>query len=366
MKRLVLLSAVLFIGSSCASESENMSTEDSSGELTQTTEVTDSSSSRGEDEDVLAENLQVPWSIEKHGSTFYITERAGTIAKVEDETVTRQSIVLDKELSSASEAGLLGFVLSKNFEDSAMAYIYYTYEDEGEQYNRIAQVVLENNQWNEERILVDAIPSGTVHHGGRLKIGPDEKLYATTGDAQEPDNAQKKDNLAGKILRINLDGHVPEDNPIADSFIYSYGHRNPQGLAWSEVGQLYASEHGSSANDEINQIEAGKNYGWPIIQGEASNSDMETPLVTSGSETTWAPSGMAYHEDKLYVGTLRGTALLQVDLKDKSITELVTTEGRIRDVMIEGNSLYYITNNTDGRGTPRQQDDRLVKINLTE
>ncbi len=148
---------------------------------------------------------------------------------------------------------------------------------------------MEENVWREESLLLDNIPSGTYHHGGRLKIGSDGKLYVTTGDASAPDIAQDLDSLGGKILRMNLDGSIPNDNPYPNSYVYSYGHRNPQGITWSSDGTLYSSEHGSRANDEVNLIEAGQNYGWPIIEGYEEQEGMVSPLFTSGDTNTWAP-----------------------------------------------------------------------------
>lgn len=313
---------------------------------------------------VVASNLNIPWAITKHQDTFYITERNGNIVKIENEKVTRQQVNIEKRLSDAAEAGLMGFVLSPDFESSKKAYAYYTYEDSTGQFNRIVTLRLIDDIWREEDVLVDKIPSGRVHHGGRLKIGPDKKLYATTGDAYESSIAQDLKSLGGKILRINLDGSIPEDNPFPNSYVYSYGHRNPQGLAWAEDGSLYASEHGNSQNDEINFIVAGKNYGWPVIEGPQKRSGMETPIFTAGNKTTWAPSGMAYHDGKLYVATLRGEALKVFNLETGEMYDPITDLGRIRDVFIEGETLYFITNNTDGRGNPQPQDDKLYKVEL--
>ncbi|WP_244943958.1 PQQ-dependent sugar dehydrogenase [Siminovitchia fortis] len=319
-----------------------------------------------EDLEVIADNLDVPWSIEKLEDTIYLTERSGNIVKIEGDEVERQSVELEEEVSTASEAGLLGFVLAPDFSESNQAYAYYTYENSGGQFNRIVTLRLEGNIWREESLLLDQIPSGTYHHGGRLKIGPDEKLYATAGDASEREIAQDLNSLGGKILRLNLDGSIPGDNPFPDSYVYSYGHRNPQGITWSSDGTMYASEHGDNANDEINLIKAGQNYGWPIIEGEEKQEGMVSPLFTSGNEATWAPSGMAYDNDKLYVAALRGTAVLEFDLKTNEQRELVTDLGRIRDVFIEDEYLYFISNNLDGRGTGQENDDRLYRMPLSD
>ena len=313
---------------------------------------------------VVASHLQIPWAINKFGDVFYISERKGTIVEITNGVVNRQQVELSEQLSNASEAGLLGFVLAPDFKQTNLAYAYYTYTHNGQSTNRIVEVELQSDTWVEKRILVDYIPSGVVHHGGRLQIGPDGKLYATTGDAADPELAQVQSSLAGKILRINLDGSIPEDNPDSSSYIYSSGHRNPQGLTWTLDGKLYATEHGNSANDEVNIIEAGANYGWPIIQGIEEKSGYVSPLFTSGRDTTWAPSGVVYYDEKLYVAALRGTALLEFDLTTNKVTKLVSNVGRIRDVWLEDNTLYFVTNNTDGRGNPSADDDQLYKLSI--
>ncbi|MCL6605030.1 MAG: sorbosone dehydrogenase family protein [Paenibacillus sp.] len=318
------------------------------------------------DQKVIAEKLEVPWSIEKIDNTFYLTERPGNIVRIENGEVERQSVELEKEIATASEAGLLGFVLAPDFLESNLAYAYYTYVDSSGQFNRVVTLHLEDNVWREERLLLDKIPSGSWHHGGRIKIGPDDKLYATAGDAYESDTAQDTHSLGGKILRMNLDGSIPSDNPLPNSYVYSYGHRNPQGITWSPDGTLYTSEHGNDANDEINLIEAGQNYGWPIIEGRDKHEGMVTPLFTSGKDVTWAPSGMDYYNGTLYVAALRGSALIEFDLETGGQKEVITGLGRIRDVLIEDNYLYFISNNSDGRGNPKENEDKLYRISLAE
>ncbi len=317
-----------------------------------------------ENQEVIAENLEIPWSIEKLEDTFYLTERPGYIIRMENGEIERQDVELEKELSSVPEAGLLGFVLDPEFLESNIAYAYYTYDDSSGPLNRIVTLRLEENVWREKSLLLNNIPSGTYHHGGRLKIGSDGKLYVTTGDASAPDIAQDLDSLGGKILRMNLDGSIPNDNPYPNSYVYSYGHRNPQGITWSSDGTLYSSEHGSRANDEVNLIEAGQNYGWPIIEGNEEQEGMVSPLFTSGDTNTWAPSGMDYYDGKLYVAALRGSAVLEFDLETGEQREVISGLGRIRDVLIEDNYLYFISNNTDGRGNPAENDDKLYRISI--
>jgi len=316
--------------------------------------------------EVIAENLEVPWSIEIMGETFYVTERPGSIVKIEKGEVERQTVELEQSLSTASEAGLLGFVLAPDFSESNLAYAYYSYEDNSGQFNRIVTLRLDDGIWREEDLLLDLIPSAPWHSGGRLKIGPDGKLYATTGDASDAEIAQDLNSLGGKILRMNLDGSIPSDNPYPDSYVYSYGHRNPQGMTWLPDGTLYASEHGNDANDEVNRIGAGQNLGWPVIQGFEEQEGMVAPLFTSGDESTWAPSGMDESNGKLYVAALRGSAVLEFDLGTGEQREIVTNLGRIRDVRIENNFLYFISNNSDGRGTPQENDDKLYRFALPE
>ncbi|GLB59136.1 PQQ-dependent sugar dehydrogenase [Cytobacillus sp. NCCP-133] len=360
MKKLLGVWLLAFILISGCSNAGEKSSEEQGEEL-------EASLPSGTEPEILADELDIPWSIAKTGDTFYMAERQGSIVKVQDGQKERQKAKLEKKLSTAAEAGLLGFVLTPDFSKSNKAYAYYTYENSTGQFNRIVILQLQDRVWREESVLLDNIPSGQYHHGGRLEIGPDGKLYATTGDAAaNPEIAQDLHSLGGKILRMNLDGTIPSDNPFPDSLVYSYGHRNPQGLAWSDDGILYESEHGPSANDEINKIMAGKNYGWPVIKGTETEDNMQSPLFISGENETWAPSGMAYHDGKLYTAALRGNAVLEFDLEAKKMRKLVSNLGRIRDIFIEGENLYFISNNTDGRGNPLDKDDKLYKISLTD
>ncbi|MGG5315040.1 PQQ-dependent sugar dehydrogenase [Enterococcus sp. AZ072] len=362
MKRLLIFSAIAgMILAGCAT---NETTDTSNNDRTTDTSSSSANQSASADPEVIADNLEVPWAIEKSNDTIYLTQRGGSIIRIENGETREQPVNFDETVSSASEAGFLGFVLRPDLTTSNEAFGYYTYEKGSDRMNRIVKLHLDGNQWEETEVLLDEIPSGANHHGGRMKIGPDDKLYVTTGDASVPDNAQDLDSLAGKILRLNLDGSIPNDNPSADSYVYSYGHRNAQGLAWSDDSTMYASEHGASANDEINVVEAGKNYGWPVIEGNETRDGMEAPLFTSGSNQTWAPSGMDYHDQKLYVAALRGTAVLEFDLANNHQRELITDYGRIRDVYSDGDDLYFITNNRDGRGSPSDNDDQLLKVSL--
>lgn len=302
----------------------------------------------------IATNLIAPWSIDFDGDHFFISEKEGTIVKVWGNGQTlREDVFLSAPLANVAESGLLGFVLKKDFLKSHEAYAYYTYDLEGAPVNRIVTLRYDGTSWHEKDILLDGIVSGPVHHGGRLGLSPNGVLYAAIGDGANPDSAQDANLFNGKIIRLTEDSAVE---------IVSIGHRNSQGLAWDENGVLFASEHGQSANDEINKIEAGNNYGWPIIEGTELREGMEPPLLTSGTGETWAPSGITFHKGLLYVAALRGEAILVIDPVAGKLIEKVEGYGRIRDLFSDGKSLFFITNNTDGRGIPAEDDDVLYRL----
>jgi len=310
---------------------------------------------KGFESEVLAENLDTPWAIDfLPDGRMIFTERPGIVSVYSDGKV---SIVGRINASEESESGLLGIAVDSEFDENMYVYVYYTYENG----NRVSRFRL-NDGLEDEFILLDDIPNARFHDGGRIKFGPDGKLYITTGDATVPSSAQDINSLAGKILRMNKDGSIPEDNPFGN-FVYSYGHRNPQGLAWLD-GQLYASEHGPSRNDEINIIIKGENYGWPNeCTGEG---DWINP-IRCYTEFTLAPSGIAFYKNELYVAGLRGTQLRRIALSEdgKSILkeeELFTDLGRIRESVEHDGYLYIATSNRDGRGVPRVGDDKIIRI----
>lgn len=311
--------------------------------------------------------LDVPWAITKHNDTFYISERNGFIVSwnEKDNQFKRSPVKTNKPIHQEGEGGFLGIELSLNYEQSHQAFAYHTYQENGKTFNRIILIKNNGESWNETKELLASIPGSAIHNGGRIKIGPDQKLYVTAGDASVAENAQNIHSLSGKILRMNLDGTIPNDNPFRGSYVYSYGHRNPQGIAWDESGTMYSTEHGQSAHDEINIIKVGHNYGWPIIEGNIQQEGMEKPFFHT-DDTTWAPSGIQYKDGKLYIATLRGESLVVFNLKNKKFERLKDDFGRIRDVYIEGENIYFISNNLDGRGTPKERDDQLWKANLKE
>lgn len=327
--------------------------------------------------EVLAQNLEVPWGMAiAENEKMYVTERPGRIRVIENGVLRQEPLyTFEEPFVSYWENGLMGIALDPNHAENGYLYVMHSYDEGPQTYSRVVRLVEENGTAFIDRVLIEGIPASRIQNGGRIKIGPDGKLYITTGDVGISTLAQNLNSLSGKILRIELDGSIPQDNPFPDSPIYSYGHRNPQGLAWSEEGVLYASEHGQIAYDEINRIEAGGNYGWPIIQGYEENESLngKTPLLSSGQET-WAPAGMTFittgpWDGKLLVANLRGEQLLAITLDEtgtvvENVQALFEGQfGRIRDV-VQGpdGSIYIATSNTDGREVPDEADDRIIRI----
>ncbi|MBC5638672.1 PQQ-dependent sugar dehydrogenase [Ornithinibacillus sp. BX22] len=320
-----------------------------------------------DDGNINANKLFIPWTINKNAGTFYLSQRDGTIVSIDSDfgLVEVQNVEVSKDILHKGESGFLGFTLAPDFENSKQAFAFHTYDKEGEMVNRIVTLALDGSTWKEEDVILDNIPGGEMNNGGRIKIGPDGMLYATTGDLGQGAVAQDLDSLAGKILRMELNGEIPSDNPFEDSYVYSYGHRNSQGLVWDEQGVLYSSEHGEDGHDEINIIEAGKNYGWPIIEGDEEAEGMVSPLVHSGDDT-WAPSGIAYHDGQLYISSLAGKRILTYDIATQVMEDFYDEAGRLRDVFIEEDALFVITSNRDNRGEPTDKDDRLIHLPLAE
>ena len=326
--------------------------------------------------EIVAENLSIPWSIDfaPDGRIFF-SERVGTL-NVIDDSIQKQIMSLDV---AGGEGGMLGIALDPDFESNHYIYIYYTYNEFLTTKNKLVRFVESNNVLTEDKILLEDIPGASYHDGGRIKFGPDEKLYVTTGDAGDANLSQRLDSVAGKILRINSDGSIPDSNPFADSAVYSFGHRNPQGIDWDKLGTLVASEHGPSgfygvAHDEINVIQAGANYGWPNIIGDDTKDGLTSPTLHSGDDT-WAPSGASFYygeeipqwNGKYFVASLRGQHLLIIDFDSEynviSYEKLFLGEfGRLRDVVQGPDGLYILTSNQDGRGNPSHNDDRILLV----
>lgn len=347
MKCWLVLILVLILAEGCqsATEQPNMVNEKESNDFSLNPEI-------------LVENLDTPWAIDfLPDDRVIFTERHGKVSILDNENALAVGNI---DVSELSESGLLGIAVDPEFQKNNFVYIYYTTK----RGNRVSRFTL-NEKMEDETILLDNIPNARFHDGGRIKFGPDGMLYITTGDATEPSSAQNIDSLAGKILRMKKDGSIPEDNPFGN-YVYSYGHRNPQGLAWDkETGTMFASEHGQSRNDEINIVKKGQNYGWPNECDEPAG-QYSNP-IRCYSEFTLAPSGISFHKNSLYIAGLRGEQLRKISFDNGSITkeeEAITNLGRIREATEHNGYLYISTSNRDRRGIPKNKDDKIIRIRL--
>ncbi len=320
----------------------------------------------GPEREVVLDNLSIPWELVflPDGEKL-VTERAGNLLYVsEDGQVESMQI---ERVEHAGEGGLLGMALHPDFTENNYLYLYLTARVEGGLINRVERCHFIDGELSKDTVIIDDIPGGTTHDGGRMAFGPDSLLYIATGDAGVPDLSQDRDSLAGKILRLEDDGSIPDDNPFG-SEVYSYGHRNPQGLAWDSESNLWATEHGPIAQDELNHIESGKNYGWPAIEGDQSAPGMEDPAMHSGTDETWAPSGAVYYDGSIFFAGLRGATLYEAVLSGTEVVEvkshLQDEYGRLRNVVLGPEGYFYLlTSNRDGRGSPAPDDDKIIRIN---
>ena len=317
----------------------------------------------------LATNLEVPWSFAfLPGGDALVTERdSGRLLQVSSSGDVREVQTLPE--SGSGEGGLLGVAVSPDYTEDGYIYAYYTTEID----NRVVRF----RMGEPPEPILTGIPVNTFHDGGRIKFGPDGMLYVTTGDAGRSENSQDRNSLGGKILRIEPDGSIPPDNPFPDNPVYSYGHRNVEGLAWDEEGQLYASEFGASTWDEINRIRAGKNYGWPEVEGRGGEDQGYVDPITVWPTSEASPSGaeimvegaIPQWEGDLFVAALRGERLWHLELNDRD--EVVDREklldgevGRVRDVtQAPDGSLWVSTSNRDTYGSPvSDQDDLILRL----
>ncbi len=311
--------------------------------------------------EILVQDLNTPWAIDflPDGEMIF-TERGGRVSIFDNGTT---KTVGNINVTQIGESGMLGIAVDPEFNTNKFIYLYYT----GANGNRISRFILDGTL-QKEIVLIDRIPNAQFHNGGRLKFGPDGKLYATTGDAANNQSAQDINSLGGKILRINKNGSIPPDNPFKN-YVYAYGLRDPQGITWNTLTkEMYASDHGATRNDEINIITKGGNYGWPIYQGNESAQGYIKPLVVY-TNFTLAPSGIAYYNSALYVAGLRGSQLRKITLSadGNSVTgeeALFNNLGRIREVVVHDGYMYIATSNRDGRGIPQSGDDKIIKINV--
>jgi glucose/arabinose dehydrogenase len=336
--------------------------------------------------DVVATGLDTVWELVWGPDGFiWMTERGGRVSRVNPQsgavTVAGQIAV-----SEIGEGGLMGLALHPDFASQPWVYLAHTYSGSSGVRNRVVRARFDGTALGTPEVLLADIPGSSIHNGARLAIGPDRLLYITTGDASDPTIAQNRDALAGKVLRLTLDGLPAPGNPF-NTRIYSYGHRNPQGMTFAPNGSLYITEHGPADNDEVNRIEAGRNYGWPTVHGRCDGDIgiAETSFCSANAVAepiaiwtpTIAPAGLAWYDASLIPG-FRGS-LLFATLKDATLYRLAlssdgksvrTTEklfdgdfGRLRAVLVAPDGAIYLgTSNRDGRGSPASTDDRIIRI----
>lgn len=310
----------------------------------------------------VATGLNAPWSVVFRDGTPLVSERnSGQVLELSPEGSAR-SIGTVQGVAARGESGLLGLAVGSQGD----LYVYSMAADG----NRVQRFPVNGEPGSlslgQPDTLLERIPSASIHDGGRIAFGPDGMLYVTAGDASRRDSAQDRDSLAGKILRMTPDGGVPADNPFPGSLVYSYGHRNPQGLAWADDGTMFATEFGQNTWDELNIITPGANYGWPTVEGIAGRPGFVDP-VQQWQPGAASPSGMAHAGGTLFLANLRGQVLRSVPVSDPATsTEHFSREyGRIRDVALAPDGrLWFLTNNTDGRGDPRPGDDRILAVDL--
>ena len=327
--------------------------------------------SKSDSVEVLATNLEKPRYIAFDENRIFVTEKDGRIRVIQND------ILLDEPLATLRTAnvfdgGLLGITTHPNFAENHFLYVYYTYVEEGNLWNKILRITEKNNKLEDAVTILDKIPGSQFSNGGVLKFGPDDKLYVGTGSVSDSLHlSQDMTSLAGKILRLNDDGTIPEDNPFTNSPIYTLGHRNLQGLTWDRDGTMYSSELGSTQNDEINLVIPGNNYGWPEQKCSGTSGFTDSiicfdPAIEPGGIIIYTGDKLPL-EDKMLMASLRATNLYKFDLQnDDQINReesILGGLGRIRDVNQGPDGfLYVLTSNTDGKGFPDSTDDKLVRI----
>ncbi len=333
---------------------------------------------------LVAEDLYVPWSIVfTTPSRMLLTERNGKLRIIVNGKLLEKPLKVFGEVSSNGEEGLMGLALDPDYKNNKYIYVSYAYITSDKMSVKVVRYKDEGESLSGETTVVDNLPAERYHAGCRLRFGPDGKLYITTGDAGDRKLAQNINSLYGKILRVNPDGSIPEDNPFPGNPVWSYGHRNPQGIDWYPgTNILYSTEHGPSGfdgpggGDEVNIIVKGGNYGWPVVSHKESKEGMISPVLEYTPAIAPA-SGMFYRSDSIpgfknnfIFGCLRGSGIMRVVTDKNDPSKIISDElisevdfGRIREVT-EGpdGAIYFSTSNRDGRGRVRDGDDKIYKI----
>ncbi|MFG2931745.1 PQQ-dependent sugar dehydrogenase [Streptomyces achromogenes] len=320
----------------------------------------------------VAEGLKSPWGLAAlPGGDLLVSSRdEGTIGRIDAKTGRTTVLGTVSGVAPAGEGGLLGIALSPGFASDHMIYAYFTSASD----NRIVRVRYDERKPAGERLgapdtVFKGIPKGTIHNGGRIAFGPDGMLYAGTGETGRRGLAQDRSSLGGKILRMTPDGEPAPGNPFPGSVVYSYGHRNVQGLAWDGHQRLFASEFGQDTWDELNAVKPGGDYGWPEAEGRSSDARFQNPVAQWHTDDA-SPSGIAWVNGAIWMAGLRGERLWRVPLDGISASAapqafLAGTYGRLRTVAAAGDGrLWLVTSETDGRGTPKKGDDRVLELQV--
>lgn len=333
---------------------------------------------------LVAKELYVPWSIVFTDSNrMLINERDGKMRVLLDNQLIEKPLKVFEGISEKGEEGLMGLALDPKYKDNKFLYVSYAYDKGQELSVRVVRFKDEGDRLTGEKIIIDNLPAERYHAGCRLRFGPDGKLYITTGDAGERELVQDTKNLYGKILRLNADGTIPEDNPFPGNPVWSYGHRNSQGIDWYPgTNILYETEHGPSGfdgpggGDEVNIIIKGGNYGWPVVSHNETKSGMIspelefTPAIAPASGMFYKSAAIPQFKNNFFFGCLRGSGIMRVIVDEKNPEKIISYEklkevnfGRIRDIA-EGydGAIYFSTSNRDGRGNISEGDDKIYKI----
>jgi glucose/arabinose dehydrogenase len=321
----------------------------------------------------VATGLNSPWGLAPltDGDLLVSSRDEATITRVDGKTGGKTELGEVPGVSPAGEGGLLGIALSPEYASDHMIYAYFTSASD----NRVVRMIYDERKPAGQQLgapdtVFRGIPKGMIHNGGRIAFGPDRMLYAGTGESGDTGLSQDKESLGGKILRLTPDGEPAPGNPFPGSAVYSYGHRNVQGLAWDGKQRLFASEFGQNTWDELNAIEPGANYGWPEAEGRSDDSAFKNP-VEQWSTDEASPSGIAYAEGSIWMAGLRGERLWRVPLKGTEASAdpqafLEGEYGRLRTVAAAGgDKLWLVTSNTDGRGNPKKGDDRILELEVS-
>ncbi|SOD69846.1 Glucose/arabinose dehydrogenase, beta-propeller fold [Streptomyces sp. 1222.2] len=320
----------------------------------------------------VTEDLDTPWGLAPlpEGGLLVSSRDDATISRIDEESGEKTVLGEVPGVAPAGEGGLLGLAVSPEYASDHMIYAYFTSASD----NRIVRMLYDPEKPAGEQLgapdtILRGIPKGTNHNGGRLAFGPDQMLYASTGERYEGPLAQDKDSLGGKILRMTPEGLPAPGNPFDDSVVYSYGHRNVQGLAWDAKQRLWASEFGQNTWDELNQIRPGGNYGWPEVEGKGGKSGYVDPVAVWRTDEA-SPSGIAIAEGSVWMAGLKGRRLWRVPLDGTKTAAapqafLEGDHGRLRTVVSAGGDrLWLVTSETDGRGSPQDGDDKILELRV--